>query len=93
MSLELSAEFEVFAVCLFECVSEGFDLGSVLGLHSGDLGGEGADDVVLAVLVGGGLDSGPVAVVGAGARSAPAAGCCCRGTRGRRRLRVGRLGR
>src|ERR1700730_3684348 len=54
VSVELAAEFEVLSMCLFECLSEGFDLGSVLGLHSGDLSGEGDDDVVLSVPVGGG---------------------------------------
>src|SRR5205814_9817218 len=47
---EFPSQFEVLAVGLCECVSQGLGFLAELFLQAGDLGGEGEDEVVLAVL-------------------------------------------
>jgi hypothetical protein len=46
---EFAAEFEVFAVGLFECVAQGLDLGAVSFLQLGDLQAECLDEGVLRI--------------------------------------------
>ena len=84
-------ELKVFAVGLFECLTKCSDLRAMLSFQLA-FSAVSAATMLLSVRRRWRSDLVAVGAVAAGARCVLGVECCCRGTRGRHRLPVGRLG-